>query len=111
MINDGGFLKVEFRDKDLELCAMDEAYAIRRMGKKRAVCYNLRIKAIKYAENFEILKTVPGNFHELVGNRKGQWACSLDQPYRLIIKGAEPNEIVIWAERHNAEIMEIADYH
>lgn len=33
LINGGGFLKIEFRDKDLELCAMDEAYAIRRMGK------------------------------------------------------------------------------
>ncbi len=104
-------MEIEYRSKELELCALNEAFALRRMGKKRAKCYNLRIKAIQYAENFEILKTLPGNFHELVGNRKGQWACSLDQPYRLIIKGAEPNEFVIWAERHNAEIMEIVDYH
>ena len=33
MINGGGFLKVVFRDKDLELCAMDEAYALRRIKK------------------------------------------------------------------------------
>ena len=46
-----------------------------------------------------------------MGNRKGQWACSLDQPYRLILKGAEPDKVVIWAEIDEAEILEIVDYH
>ena len=93
-------MKVEFRDKDLELCAMDEAYAIRRMGKKRAKCYRNRIFSLHLAKNFE-----------LVGNRKGQWACDLDQPYRLIIWGAEPNKVVIWAEVAEAKVIEIVDYH
>lgn len=111
MINGGGFLKVEFRDKDLELCAMDEAYAIRRMGKKRAACYRNRINSLHLAKNFAVLPSVPGHFHELVGNRKGQWACDLDQPYRLIIWGAEPSKAVIWAEVTEAEVVEIVDYH
>ena len=111
MINGGGFLKVEFRDKDLELCAMDEAYAIRRMGKKRAKCYRNRIFSLHLAKNFAVLPSLPGHFHELVGNRKGQWACDLDQPYRLIIWGAEPNKVVIWAEVTEAEVVEIVDYH
>ena len=111
MINGGGFLKVEFRDKDLELCAMDEAYAIRRMGKKRAKCYRTRINALVTVANFADLSKYPGHFHELVGNRKGQWACDLDQPYRLIIWGAEPNKVVIWTEVAEAEVVEIVDYH
>ena len=81
------------------------------MGRKRAKCYKERLRAIRYAANFEALKTLAGNFHELMGNRKGQWACSLDQPYRLIIKGAEPDKVVIWAEVDEAEIIEIVDYH
>lgn len=111
MTNDGGVLKIEFRDKDLELCATDEAYAIRRMGKKRAICYRNRIYSLRLAKNFADLSLVPGHFHELVGNRKGQWACDLDQPYRLIIWGAEPDKVVIWAEVNEAEIVEIVDYH
>ena len=30
-----------------------------------------------------------GHYHELTGDRKGEWACDLDQPYRLIF---EPHE-------------------
>lgn len=111
MINGGGFVKVEFRDKDLELCARDDAYAIRRMGKKRAVCYRARINVLKAVENFSDLSLFPGHFHELVGNRKGQWACDLDQPYRLIIWGAEPDKAIVWAEVTEAEVVEIVDYH
>lgn len=55
MINGGGSLKIEFRDKDL--------------------------------------------------------ACDLDQPYRLIIKGSEPNNVIIWAEVIETEVLEIVDYH
>ncbi len=104
-------MKIEFRDKDLELCATDEAYALRRMGQKRAKIYLQRIKYIVTARDFADLKNYPGRFHELVGNRKGQWACDLDQPYRLIIKGAEPDKVVIWTEVNEAEVLEIVDYH
>ena len=104
-------MEIIFRDKELELCATDEAYALRHMGQKRAKYYKERLKAIQYAVNFEALKTLAGNFHELTGNRKGQWACNLDQPYRLIIKGTEPDKVVVWTEVNEAEILEIIDYH
>ena len=104
-------MKIEFRDKELRRCATDEAYALRRMGRKRAKCYKDRINAITYAQNFVELLHVPGHFHELLGNRIGQWACDLDQPYRLIIKGTEPDNVVVWAEVNEAEVLEIVDYH
>ena len=111
MTNGGGVLKIEFRDKELEHCATDEAYAKRKMGKKRVRYFNDRINTLRVARNFAELSLLPGHFHELVGNRKGQWACDLDQPYRLIIWGAEPDKVVIWAEVTEAEIVEIIDYH
>jgi len=104
-------LKICFADRGLELCAIDESFALKVLGKVRAKLYARRIKSMLYAENFEDLKNVPGNFHELLGNRKGQWACNLDQPYRLISKGAEPNETVVWANVNKATILEIVDYH
>lgn len=104
-------MKIEFRDKELRRCAFDEAYALRHMGLKRTSIYQKRIQDILVANNFSQLKNVPGRFHELVGNRKGQWACDLDQPYRLIIKGAEPDKVVVWTEVNEAEVLEIVDYH
>lgn len=50
-------------------------------------------------------------------NRKGQWACDVDQPYRLVF---EPHETPIpmgengrykWIEIKGVEIKEIVDYH
>ena len=86
-------MEIIFADKNLERCATDAAYALR------------------FSLNFEELRAANGNFHELTGNRKGEWACDLDQPYRLIIKGSEPNKIVIWSMVTTAEIIEIVDYH
>ena len=104
-------MKIEFRDKVLKRCAFDEASALRHMGRKRAKIYQQRVKHIMTAKDFADLMNFPGRFHELVGNRKGLWACDLDQPYRLIIKGAEPDKVVIWTEVNEAEVLEIVDYH
>lgn len=60
---------------------------------------------------------MPGNYHELIGNRKGEWACNLDQPYRLIFRPIEEpipldnNGNYIWVEILGVEIMEIDNYH
>jgi toxin HigB-1 len=52
-----------------------------------------------------------------MGNRKGQWACDLDQPYRLVF---EPHEsliptdehgVYIWFEIKGIEVIEIINYH
>ena len=58
-----------------------------------------------------------GRFHELTGNRKGQWACDLDHPYRLIFKPQEspiPTDKdgkFIWIKILGIEVVEIKDYH
>lgn len=104
-------MKVCFDNKDLELYATEARAALKALGKLRAKLYAKRLFSLRSALNFEALRQFPGNFHELVGNRKGQWACNLDQPYRLISKGAEPNESVIWSNVREATVLEIVDYH
>jgi proteic killer suppression protein len=63
------------------------------------------------------LRELPGNYHQLTENRKDQWACDLDQPYRLVF---EPGEIPIPKDKHgnqilveikSLEILEIDNYH
>lgn len=76
-----------------------------------------RLRDLLAAETLEDVRYLPGHYHELVGNRKGQWACDLDQPYRLIFEPHE-NPIptnkdgkYIWIEIKGVEIVEIENYH
>jgi len=69
------------------------------------------------AETYDDLRNLPGRYHELKNQRKGQWACDLDHPYRLIFTPqerpipADKNGKFIWIEITSVEIIEITDYH
>ena len=114
-----GVLKIEvemdilFEDKDLKKCAVDRAYAVRRLGPQRAQRYVDRLAQISDAANFESLRGLPGHYHDLVGNRAGQWACDLDQPYRLIFKCTNEGPVakIVWAKENIAKMLEIVNYH
>ena len=75
------------------------------------------MNALHMAENLEELRHLPGNWHELKNERKGQWACDLDQPYRLIFEPQEkpiPTDQsgkYIWSEIKAVKIIEITNYH
>lgn len=46
-----------------------------------------RIAELKAAENMEQLKFLPHlKFHQLIGNRKKQWAIKIDKNYRMILR-------------------------
>lgn len=106
-----------FKDKDLKKYANDDSKLLRKFGKVRAEKINLRLSQLKAALSLEDVRYLAGNWHELTKNRKGQWACDLDQPYRLIF---EPQESPIpegddgkyvWSEIKGVSILEIVDYH
>ena len=91
--------------------------ASRKLGAIRAKLYKARLDDLHDAESLEELRHVPGNYHELTQDRKGQWACDLDQPYRLIFVPQE-NPIptnkdgkYVWIEIKGVEIIEAINYH
>jgi len=110
-------VKITFGKKELEKCANDDRYAIRKLGKQRALKYKQRLDDLAAGETLEDLRYVPGKFHDLSENRKGLWACSLDEPYRLIMKPHEnpvpvdEHGIYIWTDIKGIEIIEIINYH
>ena len=110
-------MDVTFTDKKLEQCSEDGRYCIKYLGSKRAKVFMTRITNLKNAESLEDVRYLPGKFHELVGDRKGQWACDLDQPYRLIFEPHEEpiptdeNGKYIWLEIRGVEVIEITNYH
>jgi len=95
----------------------DDRKLEKKFGKIRAEKIKTRLAQLNYAENLEDTRHLPGNFHELSANRKGQWACDLDQPFRLIFIPHE-NPIpttkdgrYIWLEIKGVEVIEITNYH
>jgi len=106
-------MQVVYADKELARCAGDKAYAVRKMGERRAEVYMERLSDLRGAATLDDLKGVPGRYHELAGNRAGQWACDLDHPYRLIFKpilNSFGNVIGLLVEQ-TVSILEIVDYH
>ena len=106
-------MNILFEDKNLKKCATDKAYAQKTLGQRRAQRYVDRLAQISDAANFEALRGLPGHYHDLVGDRAGQWACNLDQPYRLIFKSTNEGPVaqIVWANERTAKMLEIVDYH
>lgn len=110
-------MEITFRTKKLREFANNDKKCVKALGAIRAAKFKDRLAQLYYAQTLEDVRHLPGKFHELVENRKGQWACDLDQPYRLIF---EPHEQpiptdehgrYIWVEIKGIELIEIKDYH
>ncbi|ACF43798.1 type II toxin-antitoxin system RelE/ParE family toxin [Pelodictyon phaeoclathratiforme] len=110
-------MDISFEGKDLRKYANDDRLAVRKLGSRRAELFKQRLDDLRAAETLEDVRHLPGRYHELKNNRKGQWACDLDQPYRLIF---EPHENpvpetdhgqYIWLKIRGVEIVEIENYH
>ena len=108
---------MSFQNKRLEKLVCNEAKLVKELGQRRAKLLLKRLGTLVAAITLEDVRYAPGNFHELIGDRKGQWACDLDQPYRLIF---EPHEDPVptdasgrslWLEIKGVEIIEIVNYH
>jgi len=110
-------MNISFDDNKLRKYANNDKQAIIKLGQRRAILYKQRLDDLFDAETLEEVRNLPGNYHELKSNRKGQWACDLDHPYRLIFEPHENpipiNESgqYIWIEIKGVEIIEIVDYH
>lgn len=110
-------MNITFADRKLNKIANDDRKMVRELGKIRAEKLRERLVQLNIASTLEEVRNLPGNYHELVGDRKGQWACDLDQPYRLIFTPHEDpiptNEYgqYIWVEIQGVEVVEIINYH
>lgn len=110
-------MHIYFKNKELEKLASDPKRCAKKLGQTRATLFMRRLAEMHRAGTLEDMRNMPGHYHELTSNRKGQWACNLDNPYRLIF---EPHERPIptdsdgrsiWVEIKGVEIVEVVDYH
>ena len=110
-------MEITFRGNKLRKLTKNDKKATQKLGTRRASLYKQRLDDLRDSESLEEVRHLPGNYHKLKGDRKGQWACDLDHPFRLIF---EPHEDpvptsksgrFVWVEIKGVEIIEIADYH
>lgn len=110
-------MEITFEDNNLRKCANDDRLAVKKLGQRCAELYKRRLDDLQAATSLEDVRHLPGRFHELTANRKGEWACDLVHPLRLIFTPHEkpiPTDgdgKYIWAEIKGIEIIEIKDYH
>jgi len=110
-------MNIIFADRKLEKYANDFSLAQRKLGNNQAKILHKRLNDLYDADNFSVLFNLPGHHHPLTENRLGQWACSLEQPSRLIYKPVMPDELpltkvqVDFVQLVSLSIIEITDYH
>ena len=110
-------MNISFQNRKLEKLLVTPSRLTRELGPLRAKLFIRRLTALADATTLEDVRHEPGNFHELTGDRKGQWACDLDQPYRLIFEPHEdpiPTDAsgrYVWVEIRGVEVIEISNYH
>lgn len=110
-------MEIDFEDKKFEKLANDDRKLDREFGKIRADKIKARLAQLRAADTLEDVRHLPGNYHELKSNRKGQWACDLDQPYRLVFTPQErpiptnDDGQYIWLRITGVAIIEVINYH
>jgi proteic killer suppression protein len=105
------------REHDRKAC-LDEKSMKKTFGERRAKVLKKRLDDLDAATTLSDMRFTPGRCHGLVGNRKGQLALDLDQPFRLIFEPAdEPIPTredggLEWTQVRVIRILEIGvDYH
>jgi proteic killer suppression protein len=111
-------LKVDFRNSKLAKDCSDDRSRKRAFGAACAKKLRDRLSVLLAAGNLHELRHAPGRFHELLADRKGQFAADLEQPHRLIFEPViPPNELhhhknaYDWTRITHVRILEIVDYH
>ena len=108
---------VTFQSRKLARQCNNDTLMVRTFGTKRATVIRRRLTQLLDADTLEDMRHVAGRFHELTGDRKGQWSCDLDQPYRLILSPTEHpiptngSGQYIWSAIRSVVVIEIVDYH
>jgi proteic killer suppression protein len=70
-------VEISFEDKRLEKLANDYRKCQKEFGQIRARLFNKRLLDLHNAQSLEDVRNLPGHYHELKEDRKGQWSCDL----------------------------------
>ncbi|MDH5509679.1 MAG: type II toxin-antitoxin system RelE/ParE family toxin [Nitrospinota bacterium] len=111
-------MKIEFSSRKLAKICGDAKLATKEWGRDRCLKIFQRLTQLVAARTLDdYIRFVPGaRCHRLKGNRKGMYAISLNQPFRLIIEPSlvEPemdDDMKYEARVIGVRIVKVEDYH
>jgi proteic killer suppression protein len=110
-------LDILFRTEKLRNECNNQQLMTQRYGKQGAKRLSQRLADLAAATTLAMMKSLPGNCHELTGDRKGQLAMSLEGGKRLIFEAADepvPSKDdggLDWSQVTAIRILGIEDYH
>lgn len=98
-------LAVKYKSNKLERVCTNYSFAKKEYGDRMAILIHQRLDQIRSATSVEMLVQFSiGRCHPLQGNRKGEYAMDLVQPYRMIFEQNDKEIQVV-------KIIKIEDYH
>ncbi|MCY4572308.1 MAG: killer suppression protein [Gemmatimonadetes bacterium] len=109
-------MEVRFATSQLQKTMSGSSTLNRRFGDIGARKIRTRLSQLEAADSLADLRSLPGRWHELTGDRAGHLAADLHQPFRMVLRPAEPvprtdDGSLDWARVTTVIITEIADYH
>lgn len=109
----GGAMHIEYHNKKVEQYCTDMIEAKKKFELKIATKLMQVINFIEAAESLnDVIKYPPFNFHDLKGNRKGQYAIDIagrKSKYRLILKLSKSETIDVYADAKSIEVVIIQE--
>jgi proteic killer suppression protein len=110
-------MDISYASSRIEKICTDEKQARKKLGPIVAQALKDRLDQMADVETLENLRFLPGGWHELAGDRKGEIACSLSGRVRLIFIPAnnprpiKPDGGLNWSKVTAIMNLEIVDYH
>jgi len=110
-------MEISYANSKIRKICTDDKAAQKVLGKAGTEVLRERLQQMFDAETLEKLRFSPGAWHELIGDRKGQLACSLLKRVRLVFVPAndplpvKPDGGLDWSEVTAVINLEIVDYH
>ena len=89
----------------------------KKLGDIRARNLTARLDQLQLADCLEDLRHAPGDWHELIQDRKGQIAANVGQGHRLVIEPTDdppptkPDGGLDWTQITAVTVIEVVDYH
>ncbi|MFV2072007.1 MAG: type II toxin-antitoxin system RelE/ParE family toxin [Thermoanaerobaculales bacterium] len=110
-------MEIQFKSSKLRKNYTQAKAIMKTHGPERGKILKRRLFQLQAAPSLAVMKTLPGNCHELSGDRKGTLAIALDGPFRLIFEPAEDPPPALedggldWDAVTAIRILEVENYH
>lgn len=112
-----GIVDILFRSAKLQEEYNDLKKLTRQHGRRCADLIRRRLDDIEAAASLAVLRNLPGRYHELTADRRGQLSVDLEHPYRLILEPAnEPPALkadggIDWEKTTAVRVVGVEDTH